>query len=324
MVRDKDLISVIVPVYNVESYIDKCIKSIVDQTYSNLEIILVNDGSTDNSLAHCIAWKRKDPRITVYDKKNGGLSDARNYGIKHSHGKYLGFVDSDDYIKSDMYQLLYQGIVKFNAQIACGGRIMVENSGYQKPCFTLSSDKVFNSHDALKELLKVSSINEAAWDKLYKKDLFNHIEFPKNEINEDIVIMPTLIDRAKKIAHVGKPVYYYVKHEGSITTKPYNKDREVIYKHLKNLRTYIIRKHMDLLPAFYSLEYNYLLSELTSIENNKNNLHEFYKIRGRYKKLYNQDFIKMMLSTDVANFIKIKSLSYKFGLYKFFKKLVKK
>lgn len=81
---------------------------------------------------------------------------------------------------------------------------------------------------------------------------------------------------------------------------------------------------MDLLPAFYSLEYNYLLSELTSIENNKNNLHEFYKIRGRYKKLYNQDFIKMMLSTDVANFIKIKSLLYKFGLYKFFKKLVKK
>lgn len=320
MVRDKNLISVIVPVYNVESYIDKCIKSIVNQTYSDLEIILVNDGSTDNSLAHCIEWKRKDPRIIVYDKKNGGLSDARNYGIKHSHGNYLGFVDSDDYIEPNMYQLLHQGMVEFDAQISCGGRFIVEGSKY-KIRFTLPSKKIFNSHDALKELLMVSAINEAAWDKLYKRSLFNNIKFPKGEINEDIVIMPDLIDQAKKIVHVGKPIYYYVQHKGSITNGPYNRDREVIYKHLKKLKKYIETKHIDLLSAFYSIEFNYLLSELISIGSNKKN---FNKIKKQYENLFNQDFFKMLMSSDVSNFIKVKSILYKLKLYNFFKKIAKR
>ena len=122
---NNELISIVVPVYNVEKYIEKCVNSITNQVYNNLEIILVNDGSTDNSGKLCDSLSKLDDRIKVYHKENGGLSDARNYGVERANGKYIGFVDSDDFIDSDMYKTLYDVIKRENADVAeCNMKIV--------------------------------------------------------------------------------------------------------------------------------------------------------------------------------------------------------
>ena len=125
---NSDLISIVVPIYNMEKYLDKCVNSIISQTYKNIEIILVDDGSTDLSYDICEKYKKLDNRIKVYHKTNGGLSDAKNFGIKHASGKYIGFVDSDDWIEPMMYEILYKNIKEKNADIAiCGRYIDYEN-----------------------------------------------------------------------------------------------------------------------------------------------------------------------------------------------------
>ena len=118
---NKDLISIIVPIYNVEQYLNRCIESLVNQTYTNLEILLIDDGSTDNSGKLAEKWISNDQRIKVYHKKNGGLSDARNYGIKYAKGKYLSFVDSDDYVDMRFIEILYKTCIETNTKIATIG-----------------------------------------------------------------------------------------------------------------------------------------------------------------------------------------------------------
>lgn len=220
----EDKVSIIVPVYNVEKYLEKCLESIIKQTYLNLEILIIDDGSTDNSLSICNQYRDMDQRVCVIHKKNGGLSDARNVGIKNSTGKYICFVDSDDYIEKDYVKTMYQQIKKNKADICCCGKII--ESPKKRYCVNSGSDFVVNSKEALKFYLLKNEIDNSAVDKLYRKELFEGIEFPVGRYYEDIGTIYKVFLKADRIVHVKDPLYHYVMREGSISHEEYS-DKQI-------------------------------------------------------------------------------------------------
>lgn len=179
-----NLISIIVPVYKVEAYLDQCVQSIVNQSYSNLEIILVDDGSPDNCPAMCDRYAAQDSRIKVVHKQNGGLSDARNTGIRMATGDYIGFVDSDDWIEQDMYEILLRAIQEHNADIAEIG----VNYCYEGRTERKKAEEVhlLNKHEALTAFLDRSLlIQGCVWGKLYRADIVKKVMFPVGRLHED-------------------------------------------------------------------------------------------------------------------------------------------
>lgn len=227
-----DLISIIVPVYNVEKYIEKCVNSIINQTYKNIEIILVDDGSKDRSGEICDELKLKDNRIKIIHKQNGGLSDARNAGMKIANGNYIGFVDSDDYIKEDMFETLYELCKKYNSDISI---VSYYEIYHDKIIGVRDSKKLYelNKIDAMKEILIDRAIQSYAWNKLFKRELFEQIEFPTNKNFEDIATTLLLFERADKVVLLEDPKYYYVRRDDSIVGnrnyKTYKDYLDVIY-----------------------------------------------------------------------------------------------
>ena len=214
---NQELISVIVPVYNVEKYVERCIKTLTQQTYRNIEIIIIDDGSPDNAGIICDELSKKDERIKVIHQKNQGLSGARNTGIDEARGEYLLFVDSDDWVHEDMVEVLYHLLVDNNAQIAACGTEIVDDKGHIAYFSDdLEEIKVFSTEEAMIELPLDERIRNVAWNKLYKKELFNDIRFPVGMIFEDIATTYRLIDKAEIIVYCGKPLYCYYKSENSI------------------------------------------------------------------------------------------------------------
>lgn len=209
-------ISIIVPVYNVEKYLDRCINSILKQTYQNLEIILVDDGSTDNSVEICDEYAKKDNRIKVVHKANGGLSDARNVGIDNATGEYIGLIDSDDWISEDMYLILYNNIKKENADISCCNKFLVYTN-MMIPYGNVDFYEVMNSERAIELMCTHGYLETSAYAKLYKKEIFQNIRYPKGKVNEDIYTTYKLLDKASKIVYDATPLYYYRQRKGSIT-----------------------------------------------------------------------------------------------------------
>ena len=217
------LVSVIVPVYNVYNYLSKCVDSIVNQTYSNLEIILVDDGSTDGSSELCDEIAMKDSRIKVIHKENGGLSSARNAGIRVCKGDYIGFVDSDDWVEKDMYQCLLEANENNQTGICCAGRYDVYDIDTNKTIgLNPYKNEVITSEIALAKLLTWDTIDSSACDKLFLKELFSSVMFPEGRISEDVAIMYKLFDNAKRISLISKPLYNYFHHNNTITTKAFN------------------------------------------------------------------------------------------------------
>lgn len=248
-----DLVSVVVPVYRVEPYLDRCIKSIVNQTYTNLEIILVDDGSPDRCPQICDEWAAKDSRIRVVHKENGGLSDARNAGIALANGGFLAFVDSDDYIARDMYEIMISALQRTGAGMVCCG-VNISKDGDVRSCRCIRQEKVFTSEDALRELVLDGCIGQTACNKVYRKSLFGDIAFPKGEINEDLAVMPQLIDQAGTVCHVGVPLYFYYQNRGSVTKSPYSPQKKIVLQHLDDLENYLRTNHPNLLPDLVVLQ----------------------------------------------------------------------
>ncbi len=208
-------VSIIVPVYKVEKYLDKCVDSIVNQTYKDIEIILVDDGSPDNCPKMCDDWAKKNNRIKVIHKENGGLSDARNEGLKIATGDYVGFVDGDDVVSNVMYEKLIDLISNSNSQISmCQFARFVEGDS---PNYTIKDDvSVFGQNEALKEILK-EKIGNHVCNKLFKRDLFDNISFTKGVAYEDIFIFYKLVLKANKIAITDSKLYGYMQRRDSIT-----------------------------------------------------------------------------------------------------------
>lgn len=215
MSQGKALISLIIPVYKVEKYLEKCIQSVINQTYENLQIILVDDGSPDNCGKICDEYAKKDHRIEVIHKSNGGLSDARNKGLEIAKGEYIGFVDSDDYIEADMYEVLYNLLKQYNADVSiCNfytvsqGKISIKNAD--------NGINEYNRIEILKEILLDKNIQSYAWNKLYKKELFDEIKYPIGKKYEDIGTTFYLLEKCNKVVVTGKSEYYYINRQDSI------------------------------------------------------------------------------------------------------------
>ena len=219
----KDKISIIVPIYNVENYLDECLQSLINQTYNNLEIILVNDGSTDRSLEICKNYVSEYTNIYLYSKENGGLSDARNYGLDRATGKYVCFVDSDDYVSLDMVEYLYENLIKYDAPLVCCNINMVYDDHIELKHSTYKEAIIFNSEEAIRDTLYNISIDYASWNKLYKIELFeDKLRFPKGKIYEDMFIMHEIIHKAKKIVYLPESKYYYRQRSNSITKSKFS------------------------------------------------------------------------------------------------------
>lgn len=216
---DKPLISVIVPVYKVEEYLDRCVESLVNQTYDNIEIILVDDGSPDKCPHICNVWAEKDSHIKVIHKENGGLSDARNAGMKVAHGDYISFVDSDDLVNLRFLEVLYDAIAESDAELAACDVVSFSDENDLKS-IEIKKPNVENytPEQALSLLIKGRGFRAVAWNKLYKADILKDESFEVGKLHEDEFFTYRIFDKCKKLSFVNIPLYFYRQREGSIMT----------------------------------------------------------------------------------------------------------
>ena len=273
-------ISVIIPVYKVEDYLDECVRSVVSQTYANLEIILVDDGSPDSCPFLCDQWADKDSRIKVIHKENGGLSDARNAGIDIAEGDYIAFVDSDDWIRPDMYEKMLTALKRENADI-CACNILScypdRQVSWGTKEYTAGSSELF-----LGMLYDDTKYPVSAWNKLYKRECWDTLRFPKGKICEDAFTTYRLIDQAERIVQIPDALYCYRIRPQSIMTSSFRKQRmdeeeawrmnyEFIEEHYPSIKKkaydFYLQKVNVLIHAMkekdreeYSAEYGYLSS----------------------------------------------------------------
>ena len=218
-----DLISVVIPIYNVEQYLNRCIDSILKQTYTNLEILLIDDCSTDSCGAICDHYSVKDGRIKVLHKKNGGLSDARNIGIAMASGEYITFVDSDDSVASDMIQYLYGLIMKYKVEVSmCQYQSINEEDEHIKTRVYNFDDFLIDSNEKIMEsYFKHKFISSVAWGKLYKTKLFGDIRYPIGRFHEDEFTTYRVLSLCNKIVVGCERKYFYRQRGGSITNRPF-------------------------------------------------------------------------------------------------------
>ena len=211
-----DLISVIVPVYKVEKYLDRCIKSIVDQAYKNLEIILVDDGSPDNCPAMCDAWEKKDSRIKVIHKRNGGLSDDRNIGLAVAQGEYIAFIDSDDWVDVNYLYYMYRTIQKTGVGIAACDIQIVEEGKTPLHVDISAKYRVCDAKEALSDILVGQGFRAVTWNKLYHRGYLEGEQFRVGKHHEDEFITYRILSKAEKLVYVDFPLYYYFQRSNSI------------------------------------------------------------------------------------------------------------
>lgn len=215
------MISIIVPVYKVEKYLKKCVESIQNQTYADLEIILVDDGSPDNCGKICDEISQKDNRVKVIHKKNEGLAAARNTGLQYARGEYIAFVDSDDYIKDTMFEIMFKKLTETKADIAMCGSLCVDEDGNILSQDIFPEGKIYVGEEIVNEF--ILTLKTAVWNKLFRKEIIYNKQFPIGRIHgEDLVFITSFLNPRTKLVTVSEAGYYYVKHAGSITTKGFS------------------------------------------------------------------------------------------------------
>jgi len=319
------MISVVVPVYNVSAYLPSCIDSIIKQTYKNLEIILVDDGSTDISPQICDDYLNKDKRIKVIHQKNGGLSDARNSGINIATGDYITFIDSDDVVALDMIDYLYKLLIDNNADLSlCQMRKIDENGKFIDNPLPVASCVVGNSpEECLKHYLKDLRFDTVACAKLYKTNMFSKIRFPKGKFHEDVYTTYKIVAKCCKIAIGEERKYLYRMRLDSImhqSFKPAHMD--AIYGK-QELNTYI-EKHYPSLQKFSHAEIVYAANMCAMrLANSKYKYKDYvHELQAIYRK-YTFDYIRSNRSIyakvfSMAAFI---NLNFLIKIIRFYKKL---
>lgn len=307
-----ELISIIVPVYKVENYLERCVDSILSQTYTNLEIILVDDGSPDNCGIMCDKYAAKDERIKVLHLDNGGLSRARNRGLDIASGKFIGFVDSDDYIDKNMYATLYNAIHEYDVDIAATGIIREYENGELKSVIrTPSKLAVYSDEETLREILRFRYVSSSVWSKLYKRSCWEKIRFPEGEINEDAKLIFELHD-GKKFVHIAQPMYHYIIRNNSITASLSMKEWQVVWDNavafVEKARRYSEELVYDALYYQTSIARTYL----ASTKNDGGDL----LLRKECRQVYNENWMKL----DVG----VKEILLRINLYHFIKKIIRR
>ena len=250
-------ISVIIPVYNVEKYLKRCLDSVINQTYKNLEIILIDDGSTDKSGNICDEYAAKDKRIIVIHKENGGLSDARNKGLDICTGDYISFIDSDDWIENGFYEYVVNN-VKDNDLLIFD--YYITNGKNSKWIKYKNTEVELSKEKCLIELAK-AKLQSYTCNKIYKLDLFDNIRFPKGRNYEDQAIIHLIIDKCNKIMYYDKAFYYYYQNPNGITyTVNYKNYRDFLYVNI--LRGRFLKKKY---PEIYEYHLNYIYSAIAKL-----------------------------------------------------------
>lgn len=264
------LISVIIPVYNVEKYLSKCVDSIINQTYTELEIILIDDGSTDSSGKICDSYCNLDKRIKVVHQNNRGLSYARNIGIELATGKYISFIDSDDWIENNMFEKLYNLADLYDADIVQGDYIRVFNELDNKKIHIKEEFNILNSEEMLLNLYnkEVMIKNIVVWNKLYKAKLFETLRFPVGKIHEDEAIIYKLYNSSNIIIDSNMVIYYYRQRQNSIIHKKISLKNLDLIDILEERRMYFKQHNMKLLVKktdayMYSILINYYIEVLS-------------------------------------------------------------
>lgn len=240
----EEKITVIIPVYNVEKYIGKCLESVLNQTYKNIEVIIIDDGTKDNSGIICDDYAKKDLRIKVIHQKNQGLSGARNTGLKTAIGDYITFLDSDDFIDEKMLEEMLLALKKNNADIVeCGTIYCNEDETYIREN-TKDEVKVYKNEYQIKELVFSGNITTTSWGKLYKKELFKDFEFPLGKYHEDTFTTYKLLHLSSKTVVLNQSFYYYRQVNGSIMNSKFN------IKHLDAVEAVV--KRSQFIEKYYS------------------------------------------------------------------------
>lgn len=242
------LVTIVIPVYNVENYLEKCVMSVLTQTYKNLEIFLVDDGSTDNSGSMCDELGKIDDRINVIHKKNGGLSDARNVAIDIMTGEYITFVDSDDWIAEDYIEYLLNLMIMYKADISM---VQFKKIYSDTDVINISKEKieVLSREDAIENYLYQRKFTASAHCKMYKKNLFQSIRYPKGMYYEDMAIICQLIDQTVRVVVSNQQKYYYLQRETSIMGEHFNEKKMHRIIIAQEIQEYIFQKHPNLLGA---------------------------------------------------------------------------
>lgn len=296
------LISVIVPIYNVEKYLARCVDSIVNQTYKNLEIILVDDGSPDRCPQMCDDYAKKDSRIKVVHKKNGGLSDARNAGIAVATGEYISFIDSDDYVSDDFFECLLDVMNKENSDIAeCSVVKFYEDNRFDEFSDDLSV-KTYDTQDAMSALIAENPFHQHVWNKLYKTELVKDIPYAVGKLNEDEFWTYRVFGRANKVARINKTMYYYFQRSSSIMGVGYNIRRLDALEGKANRQKYIENNFPDLstqakidLYGSCMFAYQSVLKFMSGADKKK-----ALELIRKYRKMYNLSFDEIKLADKSA------------------------
>lgn len=295
---DKKLISVIVPIYDVEKYLKICIDSILKQTYGNIEIILIDDGSPDGCPKICDEYKKKDARVIVIHKENGGLSDARNTGLRIAKGEYVTFVDSDDYLNLNFLSIMYNKIEELGSDIAFCDYMSVDESSLKQFSYTQGNSVTMSNVECLTNVYRPRKhgMSFVAWGKIYKKRLFDEhtIEFPVGKIHEDTYTTYKLLYHSSKITFISNELYYYRKRSGSIMDKGFSlKSLDKLEAVSEASLFFWRREERELLTHALNSEL------LTCIDLYKKAKYENVEIRKIIKKQYLNDMKKYLKKTKM-------------------------
>lgn len=324
----QELISIIVPVYNVEKYIDRCVNSIRKQTYRNIEIILVDDGSTDSSGTKCDELAKEDNRIRVIHKVNGGLSAARNVGIEAAKGRYIGFVDSDDWIELDMYETLWKYLNDTSADLAVTGINRVYDNGYSVDRLTRNPPMVLHDEDIIKGYLSQNIFSTAAWDKLYRRELLAERRFPVGKLYEDAPVIFDILCSIHTLAVVGIPQYHYFQRADSICGKAFSRRKMDHYYFSKEIWERVYRDYPELkneADVFWGCKLSEIIYSLHESNNRKEFSEEEYLLYREFNKVKKKVFksktvpFQIRMKAIVASvhavdwYIKFKALKVKKG-----------
>ena len=290
----KPMISVIVPVYNVKKYVGKCLDSILKQKYENLDILVIDDGSTDGSSEICDRYAAKDKRVRVFRKKNGGLSDARNFGLRKAKGNIVAFIDGDDFVKEDYISAMYEVMAKNNAGVVI--------CGYND---VIPAEKTMSGKDATVKLLtQHENIDIVAWNKLYKKFIFmqNEIRFPVGKKHEDTLTTYKVLAKAKKVSYIDKSLYCYIDRKDSIMNTEKAEGRLAMRELAAKEAVEYFSKNKDLKQA---AEISLLLAKYAYLD---------FSIAGKVSK-NDGEVARKWIKDNVSNYKTNKYLSKKLRLY---------
>lgn len=311
------MITVIVPIYNTEKYLKRCLNSIINQTYKNLEIILVDDGSSDGSSVICDEYKKKDDRITYYRLENGGQGKARNYALDRCHGEWIAFVDSDDWIEKDMYEKMINIAEDNHADIAVCGWYR-NHSFQQREQPSLKFIKSYNNFEFMREYLETQIITSSMCNKIYRSYLWENIRFPIVRAREDAAILYRIIAKSKKAVYIGESKYIQYVRPGSTERIGFTESKMHIIDVSYEMKRFIEEYYPELYDSVALRTAKYcvsLMSEIISGFSLKQNKDYYYKL---YDKLCNE--LSLEYSENVrksSDYKGLKEIIYHQNIFKF-------